>query len=200
MNESNHPDLEHYPINKGVSLGDVLLADVVDNIDHWIMEPLIDGTRLLVYFQGDRTYILDTSNHFVTGHFVRATYEWKYESLHRTVPEINGTVLDGVVVEDEAKSTIFVAFDCLIYKGLDLRTSKLITRRKALLRIIGTLGASYTIIEKAEPKSLDDLQSVFKYGNGFVLKHLEGSYYPTLGPNGIDGAWIKWRKKNDKVK
>lgn len=192
----NNLDIEHYPINKGVPFEQVNLSDVIDDLDKWVMEPLIEGTRLLVYFQDDRTYLLDTSKRLVTGDYINVTYEWKYDNLHRTIPEINGTVLDGVAFKTIEKILDgFVAFDCLKYKGLDLRTSKLIIRRKALMRVIGTLGSTYSIIDKAEPKSLDDLQSVFKYGNGFVLKHLEGSYYPTIGRDGVHGAWIKWRKK-----
>src|SRR5882724_8896482 len=81
----------------------------------------------------------------------------------------------------------YVVFDCLWYKGLDLRASPFLTRRDHARRALEEWGNSYVALstqDRGTDKRVFYDRIVRDGGEGVVLKHVSGRY-------GDQSTWVK---------
>lgn len=197
----------------------------VDN-ENWVVETKYDGYRQTAQFCTD--YVRFTGAHVsvISGGFVEKTAHLPH--LNHKVPYLEGTVLDGEIIcaEPDSRSNdvtrimgslpdvavakqqengwlFYVAFDCLFYRGKDLRQYRLEERRKALdkafsewrlsaySRVEAVSADSHVIIVDQNPVA--DADELFELivkngGEGLIYKDLRAKY-------GDERSWVKRKKE-----
>lgn len=150
---------------------------------NWYAEESVVGDRVLVEFTTCGAY--DRS--FQLFKLMDVTNDQKSQIR----AALNGNVVDGKIRTDGQ----LVLFDCLMYKGKDVRAESLVRRRRHLRQIVDTLSAIWPQVEIVPnvtllgltPKQL--LEKCLKEGKpGIVLKDLSSLY-------GQKDSWIAVDKK-----
>lgn len=166
----------------------MLLQDAKENkpynSKHHIAELKLDGLRCIVSNM-DKLYVYTKDNQLVT---------YKFPELFQC-PLPEGTILDGelIIMDDQGKPdfeamtarffssgdktpVIFVAFDILRYKGIDVTELPLL-KRKELLEEAFVENANYKKIKMHEGKAVDYYEKVRQRGlEGIVLKSKKENY------------------------
>lgn len=179
----------------------------------WVMEPKLDGIRLLMHIEKDGIKAYTRTAHDASG---------KLLAVERAMRDLSGalhdTILDGeaVYLDDEGmadfnftarimgsgtnvaqqkqraarKYVSFIAFDIVRCKGQDLRGFPLRERRKFLEYIVSELESPHIHITEQAPVSVEQ-HEIFtsKFGEGSVLKDLSAPYKA-----GRSKAMLKWKK------
>jgi len=163
---------------------------IFDNIEDWSIEALIDGIRLLAYIQDQQVILLSSYYNHKTGLYQDITDE--YSDLQINIPELEGTILDGILQEEQGT---FIVFDCLKYRGTDIRDLGLDIRQQVLSKVFECIGnENYGQILLYKPRTSGEAKALFEkiateWGiKGVMLKNLNSNYYE---PN----SWVKWRKR-----
>lgn len=176
-----------------VSIIDREPSRIFNNIEDWSAEVMIDGIRILAYIQARQVILLSSHYTHKTGFYQDITSD--HPELQVSIAELEGTVLDGKIQEDQGN---FIAFDCLKYRGTDIRDLDLDVRQQVLSKVFECIGnENYGQILVYKPRTSAEAKVLFEKAvidwgiEGLMLKNLKSRYY---APN----SWIKWRrKKND---
>ncbi len=183
---------------EGVSIHHIEKSQILYHLADWIAEPKIDGIRVMAYIQDEQVRFLTSRHSRNTGCYRDLTDRLSH--LQLTIPEVEGTILDGKLVSlDETGTEItqvkFVAFDCLNYKNTDIRHLELEVRQIALSNIFKSISHSHwEQIEVWNPSTPDEMKALFNSAvnagwDGLMLKNLRSLY---KGARNI--GWIKWEK------
>lgn len=191
--------------------------------DNWIVETKYDGDRRIAQFCFEAVRFTGTRQSVDGTGFVEKTDNLPH--LNKRVLYLEGTVLDGEIVclEQGARSKdvasimgsapevaiakqrergwlAYMVFDCLFYRGTDIRQRPLEARREMVFQVVrewkrevlgGQFTGEYVRVISQLPASQGDL--FFKAvvqggGEGVVYKDLRSRY-------GDQKAWVKRKRK-----
>lgn len=123
-------------------------------------------------------------------------------SLNITVAILNAGVQKSLEFQKQHGALRYYLFDCLKFKGRDLRAEPLRARLKILARIMKLLYGPYVIdvfeMPRRRCRTLNELKQFFdkvmaEGDEGLMLKNLNGVYYaPSVGARSKD--WVKWKQ------
>jgi len=188
--------------------------------DNWIAETKEDGSRYLMH-------ITDTGNRFfsrrisVKGGRVEKTDNIPHLRDMKKLDDYSYTVLDGEVKsptndfgdtvsimgakpdkaikrQKEIGKAVFVVFDCLYYRGVNIMDKPLRERRQIAEDVVAPLFSKYIYFVRNAHSTLEKselLQTVWdEGGEGIILKNLDAKYVP----DGRDkNTWIKVKRQKD---
>lgn len=168
----------------------------------WHAEEKLDGHRAIAQFCKESTRFTSRRVSVRTGKFVENTANLPH--LNAAEPKLLGTVLDGEIVmfddsdsmkvssimgskperaiklQQETEFVVYITFDCLFFKGTDLRQLSLKERRKYLKLAIGMWGqepyAGCVRVRRLDKRGF--LNKIYKRGGeGIILKDREAVYH-----------------------
>jgi bifunctional non-homologous end joining protein LigD len=180
---------------------DPMLASLAREPFHrqgWVYEEKYDGYRIVAYKEGRQVQL------FSRNAIDRAA---RYPQITEAIRALRPTtlVLDGeAVVFDRSRisrfqllqrgatDSVFVAFDCLLVNGQDLRREPLSVRRAALERVLspGALSSSGSILKLAQRLGADGL-AAYKTA---TRKGLEGLIAKELSSPYVESRSTHWQK------
>jgi ATP-dependent DNA ligase len=186
--------------NESLSMSQLIFNELED----WWIEPLYSGLRLFAYIQSEEIRFLTTYYNFKINVHTDITDQLSH--LQLTLPELNGTVLDGILISDEFNKKFshykirdilkeiepckFIVTDCLKYSKLDIRILPLHMREVSIANAFKIIGVR-DFWEKAPIQvatSWTMLRNLLNTSTaGLMLKNRKYPYY---------SLWIKWRKSN----
>ena len=193
-------------------------SDRLGEVNQWFMEWKFDGIRAQIVRRGDTWAIWSRGEELITETFPELA------SMAGTWPD--GTVLDGEILvwlDDkpadfaqlqtrlgrkavskkmlQTAPVIFMAYDCLEWRGQDLRQQAHRHRRATLEQFTkrysqdhgdGLLKLSPAVIADSwEAAALKREQSRVMMAEGLMLKHVESAY--GVGRTKDQGLWLKWK-------
>lgn len=181
--------------------------------DGWIAEEKLDGDRRIAQFCPDKVRFTGRRISEVNGLLVEKTDCLPH--LSPAVSELEGTVLDGemtvpwqggrsrdvtsiigskpelAIAKQKDRGWLrYVVFDCLFYKGQDLRQQPLSVRREVLARVLKEWNNEHVVMV---PSALHDREQFLmgiweSRGEGVILKDLGSKY-------GNEKAWVKVKRE-----
>ncbi len=167
---------------------------IFNNIGDWYAEPMIDGSRIMAYIRRDEIRFLTSQLSKKTGVYQDITD--KIPHLQLAIPELEGTVLDGKLVGDDKPK--LVVFDCLKFRGMDIRSLELKARQVTLSTVFNQIGKRdcWEQIDVWKFSSTEELKTLFddvvaKGLKGLMLKNLRSPYHAK--------GWIKWEKEAEEI-
>lgn len=216
---SDNPLLEQiYPAGAENNPG--YLAKITD-FDEWGCEEKFDGERLVLTFEKDCVRATTRRQSVKTGLLNEKSNNVPH-LRNAIIADLEGTVIDGEIIATVQHRTLgltqsimnslpeksvalqrnygwvkYKAFDCLKYKGEDIRGRKEEDRRVFLSTVIGRILERYPdltgYIEKAEKYPAKNYQEIFKRitdagGEGCILKKKSATY-------GATHAWLKVKRE-----
>jgi ATP-dependent DNA ligase len=169
----------------------------------YVAEEKIDGSRQMMYFDDDRVRFVSR------GSMIDRASNFPHFCVTR--PDLSGTVLDGEidggsfgdtisVVNSGSKESIrkqeengrltYRVFDCLYFKGTDIRKQPLSTRREYLLQVIRELNNPWVVlVEQVATDKFEFYKSIIaRGGEGVVIKNSNLMY---------GSGWVKFKFRND---
>ena len=183
---------------------------------NWVAEEKFDGSRYTCHFEKDRLYFTSRRISVKTGLPVEKGLNLPH--INMAIPDLVGTVLDGEIIgkdtfgscisvmgakperalkyQKENGYATFKVFDNLFYKGQNLCSLPLRTRREMLQTTIKKWGNCYMSIAE-QYTGVDKLllfdKIVARGGEGIILKNLSAPYVE--GRRNKD-TWVKVKKQN----
>lgn len=209
----------------GAENNPTMLEDVLAHHhgSNWAYEEKFDGERLLIHFQETGNRVTTRRQSKKTGLMNERTNNVPH-IRGLVVPELAGTVLDGEIINLNGKDTlgltqsamnslpdraislqkehgwlVFKAFDCLFYKGEDIRAMSGYTRKSYLSDVLEKIRRKYPESKAYFQESIwymiigaeavrDRFDGIVRAGGeGLVLKDMSAAY-------GQNHSWLKMKK------
>jgi SAM-dependent methyltransferase len=140
---------------------------IVDNIPNkYSATDKTDGDKYQLYIHGDECYLISNNLHV--------------KKMGVKNKELNNTIVEGELIYiDEKRIYLFMMFDCLYYKGEDIRgTIKLSDRLKYMVNISKSFNYEPFIIKDYEAKGAFKLEEMREYYSNNIK-----SFYTHLNTN-----------------
>lgn len=182
--------------------------------EDWWAEEKYDGDRRIAQFLGGKVRFTGRRVSDVDGLYVEKTENLPHLNTF-THPGLTGCVLDGEVIcpwpgarskdvtsimgskpdlaikkQEERGWLRYVVFDCLFYKGKDVRGLPLVQRRERMLDVLDVWKNAHALKAKKELKAKESfvLDIWSRGGEGIILKHA-GSLYDE------EKLWVKVKRE-----
>ena len=193
------------------------IEDAGGELTRWVWEKKFDGERLLLHFTSGLVRATTRRQTKKTGLMNEKTNNVPHlRCLYQ--PELEGTVIDGEIIYEGSLDTLgltqsimnskpdraielqkqvgwvtFRAFDCLFYKGEDIRQLPWGHRRNYLNRVLDSVWKEFKVSDKylrlSTAYTAEEYKDAFKRitsdgGEGLILKDIHSKY-------GESKSWIK---------
>lgn len=192
-----------------------VLKDSMWEDPEWVAEEKYDGDRRICQMVTAEARFTGTRESEAGTGFVEKTGNLPHLQVYPRT--LDGTVLDGEIIAPLGTKVVggaskyvtsimgsspeeairkqkergwlrYVVFDCLYFKGVDVRGSTLLSRRAAALSAVKLWGNEYVTVEnpldRTLSKSILYAQILKRGGEGVVLKNLAHTY-------GNEKLWVK---------
>lgn len=177
----------------------------------WIVERKFDGSRYLMHFHSNHVHFLSRRISSKNGKFVEKTKNVPHLiPSKKKIRKLCGTIIDGEIISQSGKFSdvvsimgstsensiekqkelgkpIWMVFDILFVKGIDVRNLPLSKRKELLKNFVDFVNNEYIkFVEYKTDNKKEFLEGEWKEDReGIILKNLNSTYYE---------GWIKVKR------